>query len=60
MKLDEIGKTIKDEGLIDALNNFKYSMKQTYLVVDENGNAVNDLASMIDENQYFHLKGNHI
>ena len=60
MKLDEIGKTIKDEGLIDALNNFKYSMKQTYLVVDENGNAVNDLASMIDENQYFHIKGNHI
>lgn len=60
MKLDEIGKTIKDEGLIDALNNFKYSMKQTYLVVDENGNAVNDLASMIDENQYLHIKGNHI
>lgn len=60
MKLDEIGKTINDEGLIDVLNNFKYSMSQTYLVVDENGNAVNDIASIIDENQYLHIKGNHI
>ena len=60
MKLDEIGKTINEEGLVDVLNNFKYSMKQTYLVVDENGNAVNDIASMIDENQYLHIKGNHI
>ena len=34
-KLDEIGKTINEEGLIDVLNNFKYSMRQTYLVVDE-------------------------
>ena len=60
MKLDEIGKTINEEGLIDVLNNFKYSMRQTYLVVDENGNAVNDIASMIDENQYLHINGNHI
>lgn len=60
MKLDEIGKTINDEGLIDVLNNVKYSMSQTYLVVDENGNAVNDIASIIDENQYLHIKGNHI
>ena len=60
MKLDEIGKTINEEGLIDVLNNFKYSMRQIYLVVDENGNAVNDIASMIDENQYLHINGNHI
>lgn len=60
MKLDEIGKTIKEEELTGVLDNFRFSIKQTMLVVDENGNAVNDLVTIIDDTQYVHVKGNRI
>lgn len=58
MKLDEIGKTIQNEELLDAIGNLKFSINQTYLVVDENGNPVNDVGTVIDETQYIHTSNN--
>lgn len=60
MKLDEIGKTLQEEGLLDAIGNLRFAINQTYLVVDKNGNPVNDIGSIIEETQYIRIDDNRI
>lgn len=60
MKLDEIGKTIQEEELVDAIGNIKFAINQTYLVVDKNGNPVNDVGTIIEETKYVHTDNNRI